>query len=271
MSFLDDGLLDELLDNWPGELARPEKPVNWLPSARLASKQAVDRAVLSYDSVERVPKYVQGASNYTYWLNDRYIIPDQPAEMIWDSLTAGGPAQRALGEIALIVCISDVSLLDVTRTFEQQYLKLAPLDPSDDKNDSDYISNDPASEYYDSDLRLREDRFYVRDGFEDTYWWERHGGEVPTTALERVMGLEPGELRPLIEHYKVDPHSVSDEPILAWTILKADQYLFKARPFEGDDSRVSIAAPILELCRTGTYVLERLLRIYEAGMQHQTT
>lgn len=309
---------DELFSNWPEDVPQPEGLASWLPSARRSEEEAVREVYGGYASGGDIPPLVSEAYRYVLWHNTRYVIPDQPAEEAWTSLTGEGQAARALARISLaffsevgeetrgldpdevnlrvgrmlenpggfteeqkLQILVDMRRLsepespdeikrnlqraetarnNIIRGFEQDYLGLPPLE----------IADDDQNIFGDGDLRLTEDGFYVRPDFETKYWWQRHGGEVPTEALATVMGVTSEDLLASIARSAVNPNSAVTEPIPAWSTIRSDNYLLRVMPAEEDPSQVRVTAPICELTRTGTNVLERILRVYEAGMNQPT-
>lgn len=307
------GWSEELLNNWPSEVPRPQTPASWLPSARSADERAVHDAYSNYAMHGDVPPLVEEAMRYVLWSGSRYVIPEEPAAEVWECLTGEGPAARAMSMLSLSVLIpfrEDLlepdpheidrlvgkdpdSLTDeendqmveylkklsktktpeqrhqeykeaearrnnIARRFEQEYLGLPPLEVEDEEKDF----------FGTGDLRLREDRFYVRQNFEDKYWWQRHGGEVPTEALAQAMGMEADVFLSAITRFAVDANSMIKGPIPAWSTIRADEYLLRVMPAEDDPSQVRVTAPVQELTTTGHYIMGRILRVYEAGMNY---
>ncbi|GEM_PF-5400018 len=254
---------DELLNNWPEDVPYPPQPVPWQPSARSAIYKAASGVYgRHFEAVgaSNVPRFVNEAVHYTMWLNKRYAIDDKPAEVVWESFLGEGGANRALANIALSILAAPElkeDLDDITRRFEQLYLRLDPLEITDDDGPKD------------GDLRIREEQLYARSD-SGKYWGWHHGGEVPTTALARAMGMEPDAFHTLIERYAIHPTYGADsqQPIAQWTTLRIDNYLIKVMPVDDDPTQVTVASPINELTRDGVNLLEKLLKVYEAGMRH---
>lgn len=315
------GWSEELLNNWPDDMPQPQAPASWLPSARRAEWSALQDIHVSHlssapmkDGIAQLPRFEDEAMRYTHWRHSRYVIPEEPANEVWESIRGEGPAAQALAYLSLSALIpfrdelmvpdlretqrkieqaiknpgsspeeikqllsdmagerfdsvefnrrykeADTRRNDIIRRFEQEYLGLPPLE----------IADDDENIFGTSDLRLTEDGFYVRPDFETKYWWQRHGGEVPTEALADAMGMEADVFLSAITRLAVDPRSTIEEPIPAWSTIRADEYLLRVMPAD-DPSEVRVTAPVHELTTTGNHMLERILRIYEAGMNHTT-
>jgi hypothetical protein len=244
--------IDDLLINWPEDKPRPTHPGTWRPSLRSQEIDAARPGILVHGDpeTEALARFYTELTIYESWLQRHMIIDAQPANMIKALLMASDRGGRHnLRHVAFTKEEHHV----VARRFEQGYLGLDPVAPSED--DSPYA--------LDTDLRISEDRLYAEYGFD--MGGERTGGLIPTAALATALKTSPEELNRRLETEGI--RQTRDDGYhytTPWNMIRTGNFLVLARPYDEDPSKV-LVGPVRELTAFGAYILEDYLAAYEAG------